>query len=514
MSAASPIERQDAAALPLVASVGSRPVAVAMAVVAFVTALRLTGTVDSDVAWQLWIAGRIHAGANLYRDIIETNPPLWFWMALPVDRLAAILHVRIETVLIALIGAVSAVSLAATDRLTRHVAPHRRTVMLSYAALSLMAMPWLHVGQREQIALIGTVPYAALVATRRERKPVPSALAALIGLGAALGFALKHYFLIVPILLELWLVVGGARRWRPVRPETIAVASVGVAYAVAVLVLEPDFLTTIIPLLEVAYGDVGAPSLRYLFGPQAMIGLVTLALLASQAKVLASKAPLAGALFIAAVGYAAAYFVQLKGWTYHAIPFVGCASMAMAALLAESSAPLRALRIAAPALLSLPLFLAADEARRSDLPSSDLLGAVAGLRPGDTVGFITTETAIPWAITLQGQYRYASRYNGFWMMPAIARSERSARPDPRLAQLGRSIVSETVADFTCTPPKRIIVWRSRDNGSESDVLPFFLRDPRFAALLKHYRVRSRTTLETYELVSPLPAPAAACRTGI
>ena len=71
-----------------------------------------------------------------------------------------------------------------------------------------------------------------------------------------------------------------------------------------------------------------------------------------------------------------------------------------------------------------------------------------------------------------------------------------------------------MADFTCTPPKRIIVWRSRDNGSESDVLPFFLRDPRFAALLKHYRVRSRTTLETYELVSPLPAPAAACRTGI
>ena len=41
----------------------------------------------SDVAWQLWIARRMHAGANLYRDIIETNPPLWFWMALPVDRL-------------------------------------------------------------------------------------------------------------------------------------------------------------------------------------------------------------------------------------------------------------------------------------------------------------------------------------------------------------------------------------------------------------------------------------------
>jgi hypothetical protein len=162
------------------------------------------------------------------------------------------------------------------------------------------------------------------------------------------------------------------------------------------------------------------------------------------------------------------------------------------------------------------LVLAAQEARGPHLPSPDLLGAVAGLDAGDTVGFVTTETAIPWAVTLQGRYRYASRYNGFWMMPAIARNERNGAPDPGLARLGRQIVADTVADFTCLPPKRIIVWRSRDSnsGSGSDVLPFFLRDPRFAALLTHYKVRSRTSLETYELVSPLPRPTIPCRAGI
>lgn len=292
-------------------------------------------------------------------------------------------------------------------------------------------------------------------------------------------------------------------------------AATGIAYAAAVLLFAPAFLTTIIPLLRLAYGDVGAPSARYLFGPYAVVGMVALTLVGAHAKLLRGKeASFAAALFVASLGYAAAYFLQLKGWAYHAIPLVGCASLALAALLAESSAPLKTVRLVAPALLSLPLFLAADDARRSTGPGADLAGAIAGLHAGDSIGFVTTETATAWSVTLQGRYRYASRYNGFWMMPAIAANERAAEPDPRLTRLGRQIVADTVADFTCFSPKRIVVWRSSDGRGGSDLLPFFLRDPRFAALLSHYRVRSRTTLETYELVSPLPLPSGPCRNGI
>ena len=94
-------------------------------------------------------------------------------------------------------------------------------------------------------------------------------------------------------------------------------------------------------------------------------------------------------------------------------------------------------------------------------------------------------------------------------------SELLGHPDPRLDALGRQIVSETVLDFACAPPRRIIVVRPLNNDrSTFDILPFFLRDARFAALLSHYRVRSRTSFETYELTSPLPAPAAACRRGV
>jgi len=495
------------------AAMASRPLWAALAVTALVTVLRLIDTVDSDVAWQLWIAGRMHAGARLYRDIIEVNPPLWFWMAIPVDRLASFLHLRPETILIFTMGGLTGLSLAATERLAGDLLPQRRALLLSYAALTLMAMPWMHVGQREQLVLMGTLPYAALIAARRERKQVPWLLAFCIGIGAALGFVLKQYFLLVPVALELWLLARQRKLWRPVRPETIAIVGVGIAYAAAILIFAPPYLTNIVPLIRLAYGETGAMDWVQLFGPFAVVALVMLGLVAMQHKRLAQM-PFAAALLVAGAAFAIVYFIQAKGWIYHAIPMIGCASIALALLLAQPDGIPRQLRLLAPALLALPLFLAADDELHPALPSPDLLGAISGLHDGDTVGFVTTEPALPWSVTLQRRYRYPSRYMGYWMMNAIIRNEWLGSPNKRLTALGRQIVTETVEDFRCAPPKRIVVWRPLPGDLGFDILPFFLRDPEFGELLSHYRVRSRTHLQTFEQISALPPPRSPCRPGV
>src|SRR5260221_1328516 len=254
----------------LAAVLTSQPLVVALVLTILVTGARLGGGIDSDVASQLWIARRIHHGATLYRDIVEVNPPLWFWMALPVDRLATLLHLPAESVLFVVFGLLVALSLAATDRLLTHWATAQRTMFLAYAALILTALPWVHVGQREQIVLIGAVPYAALAAARPDERPVSPLLAIAVGVGAALGFALKHYFLIVPAALELWLLASMGRRWRPFRPETLALAAVGVAYAAALLV-ERNYLTRMVPLVRLAYGQFGPRSIGFLFNPYLVI---------------------------------------------------------------------------------------------------------------------------------------------------------------------------------------------------------------------------------------------------
>jgi hypothetical protein len=163
--------------------------------------------------------------------------------------------------------------------------------------------------------------------------------------------------------------------------------------------------------------------------------------------------------------------------------------------------------------MALPLVFAAEEASYALRSASDLNSAISGLQEGDTVGFIATDDAIAWSVTLQHKFRYPSRYISFWMLGAVVHNERLGNPDPRLSALGRRIISETVADFRCTPPARIIVSRPRRGEDAYDILPFFLRDPSFRELLSLYRERSRTSLDTFQLTTPLRPPYGSCRNG-
>ena len=341
--------------------------------------LRAFGTVDADVAWQLWIGRQLDHGAQLYRDIIETNPPLWFWMAVPVDRLSDLIHLRSDHVLILLIGSAAALSIIATDRLLGPISAARRTIVLAYASLVLVAMPWLEFGQREHIALIGALPYVALIAARREGRPVSARLAAAVGVGAALGFALKHYFLIVPALLELWLIATLGRKWRPVRSETIALGTAGFLYAAALLIGGHDYLANVVPLLLLAYGATGAKHLVDLFQPAVLTALLCIALVFANRRLLRSEgSALAAALIIAAIGFTFAYFVQAKGWSYHALPMLGCSAMALAAALVVGSNGSRLTLLAAPALLLLPFTIAAQQALRESQIDKDVARGVPG----------------------------------------------------------------------------------------------------------------------------------------
>jgi hypothetical protein len=489
------------------AAMARRPLLAALIVVVALVAVRATGTVDSDVTWQLWIGHQLSGGVRLYRDIIETNPPLWFWMSVPIDWLSMLIHVRLDHLLILVIGCFAALSLVATDRILPPMARPRRALLLVFSALVLLAVPWLEFGQREHIALIAALPYAALVAARRTERPVAMMLALLVGIGAGLGFALKHYFLLVPILLELWLLTAQGRKWRPFRPETIGMLAVGALYAAAFAIWAADYLKVALPLILMAYGVTGAERLFDLFQPAVLVALATLALLAAYLRTLRPE-PFVEALMVAGLGFGAAYFIQAKGWSYQAVPLVGCAAVALIAALTSAVKPPRIFALAAPSLVFLPFWISAHEAMRPNLPARDVDHAVAGLHAGDSVGFIGTDPSLGWTTTLQRGFAYPSRYNGFWMMRAIVRNEALGSPNPSLSQLGRRVVRETVHDFRCLPPKRIIVARPTPEAAKAgdfDILRFFLRDPQFGELLSHYRPVERSSVEVFALVSPLDA---------
>ena len=476
----------------------------------FTAALFLKIEPCPDVAWQLWIGHQLRHGARFYVDIIETNPPLWFWMAMPIDWLAGLLGTGPVEPMIMAMGTSSALSVVAVGRLLGGIAHPVRAILLVYVALTLMLMPSYDVGQREQILLICAVPYAILAASRYEGRASSVWLAVAIGVAGALGFALKHYFLIAPALIELWLLAALRRRYRPVRPETAALVAVGLSYAAAVMVLTPAYLRNIVPMLRLTYGALQVRHAADMISVIQAFWLMLVALLLLRFNRLV-RTPAATALTITAVGFAAAWLVQFKGWHNHAVPTTGCLMIAVAVLIAVHWRTLHShVWVAAPMLLVAPFVFSALATPYRDPIRVVTRPMLVGLGKDDSVAFVSEFAVYAWPLTLTRGFRYPSRHYGMWMMTGvIADGARS----PALPY-ARKVVDETAQDYSCAQPERI-VFDQHDRGG-FDMEGFFRSSARFEQVMHHYRRIGRyRSFDIYQRIAPFPMPPAdTCRRGV
>lgn len=466
--------------------------------------LCLSLPVVSDVGCQLWLADRLRHGARLYVDIAELNPPLWFWLAIPVDAAAAWAGAAPERALTVAIGLTVWLALAAVGALLPADDPRRRLI-LCYGAFVLIVMPVQDMGQREQLALIAAWPWIALAAARADRRPVTLGLALTIGLATALGFMLKHYFLIVPALLEGWLAIRLRRSWQPVRAETVGLAVAGVSYAAAIGWLTPTYLTETLPEARLAYGLMAAAGWG-MIGSAQPVWLVLVMAIAVKWRSDRRQA-LPSAALIAAAGFAAGWFIQHKGWSYHGIAVTGSLALALAAVIGGAPAPTsirgRAFRFA---LLALPLLLAAVTTRTTPGAELDIAPGLSGAPPGANIAIVSTAGWTVWPAMPRRGFRIASRYNQYWQLYAI-----DAHPDdPRIAAYGRRVIRRTLADYRCQPPGWLIFVRPVRGSSRAseDPLAYFRRDRAFSAFLSGYRLTDRHGfVDTFRPVRPTAIPA-------
>jgi len=455
-----------------------------------------------DISGQLWIARAMRRGGRLYTDIVELNPPLWFWMAIPVDALGEALGLRSERVIIGVVGGLVLAVVAAIHRLGRASPSIPLALFCSYVALILLVMPARNLEQREHLVLIGAVPWLMLAAARRTGTVVSPWLAIGIGIAAGLGFALKPYFLGVPVLVEAWLIISLRRAWRPLRAETVALAATGLLYGAAIGFVTPHYLATI-SRLSGFYADFGTT----LWGATGFIQIVWavfLLVIVSQWRVLA-KAPLTVAFTLGAIGFALSWGVQHKGWLYHGLPTTGCLALALAALIMEAGPAIGTrLRLFVPAMLLWPLSFALIDTEPAVAPDNDIGAAMTHLRAGDALGLISSIGATSWPSLVGRDLRLSSRFTQYWMLAALR-----ARPnDPDVAAYGREVVRQTAFDYRCGPPKVIVFVRfSRQPGASAmdDPYAYFMREPDFAQVMQHYR-RARTSgdYEAWVPASPLP----------
>lgn len=465
-----------------------------------------------DVVWQFWIGRQIMNGAALYRDIVEINPPLWFWSAVPVHYVAAWLHMPPLRLLVVAVFSLAALSALLIGRFCGFASPIARLALMLLSFWLTVITPLYDFGQREHLALICAITYAALIARRSTGDSVPAALALLIGAVGAYGFALKHYFVTVPILLELWLIVLYRPHWRTIRPETVALSFLAFAYAIAVPIFTPTFFSDIVPMVRTAYHGYEAPWLTIFFRPWVIIWACIVAFFFTYGGAFGRKAnPLISTLLIVAVGFGFAYFLQRKGWPYHSVPVTGAIALALGVrLLMPDMRRLIPLCVGV-LMLALPMSLPLKTGAYTNFFRGEIDALLAAVPKGSSVFIAAADPMWGWPTVEDHALAWPSRFNAYWMIPAIGHGEVIGPNPAPLRALALQIQGEAALEISCSSPSLIMFERRRAYAyqpSTFDVRNFFLRNAEIRFYLaKNYReIAATRSLYVYRrITSPHPA---------
>ncbi len=122
------------------------------------------------------------------------------------------------------------------------------------------------------------------------------------------------------------------RDWRPLRPETAVLAIAALGYGAAILIFAPDILTHMVPMIAAAYSGYEEPLAKQFDEPAQIVWALGLLgpvhRLAGEIAMRSSRRPWPSC--SARWAFGAAYFLQRKGWQYHAIPVTGAILLAVA----------------------------------------------------------------------------------------------------------------------------------------------------------------------------------------
>ncbi len=486
---------------------------ISLCLTAFVTFAWLRNIpITHDVVWQFWVARQLSNGAVLYRDIWEVNPPLWFWSALPIHHAAAWLHVPPLRLLIAIIVGAGAFSALLMGHLSGDRSTLGRLVTMLLAFWLTVVMPLYDFGQREQLALICALPYAALISRRSTDSAVPLTLALLVGALGAYGFALKHYFIVVPLLLECWLIFRMRKQWRAIRPETLTLIAAALAYGVATLTFAPAFITNAVPMARTAYHGFESSWDMMFVRPWIVIWAFVAAFFLTFGGAFGRKAhPFVSTLLLVALGFGIAYLVQRKGWMYHSIPVTGAAALALSLRLTMPD-----MRRAIPMtvglfMLSLPILLPIKVGPYFNFFREQVDPLLSTLPKGSPIFMATGDPMWGWPTVEDHGLVWASRLPSYWMIPAIAHAEVIGPNPAPLRALGRQIQDQAAIEIRCASPAAIMFERRGNYVFQPrafDVQGFFLRRTEVRSYIeRNYRELPPTRmLYMYRRITPPSAP--------
>ena len=463
--------------------------------------------VNHDAAWYLYVVRRLWDGATLYRDVIDTNPPLIVWASAPPVLAGWLTGISVAAAFKTYVFAFAAAALLVVDAIVRRTWRDHRFLLVTGAAFVTLPFVKTDFGQREHFAVLLTLPYVVAAAAR----PValPTVLRVVVGVAAGLGFAIKPHFAAAWLGVEL---LAWRREGRSAfrRTELLAAAAACAAYAAALLLLTPEYLAVADQVRRV-YGGLDSPSAVLLRLREVQLWLVAAALLVAVRWPATARLP--PTLFAAATGYLIGALLQFKGWGYQLYParaftvlFLIAAVAVLLDVVPGVLSVLRGGRRGLAAVFAGAMVVASmryvAEARRPAAPDlvAPLIAAIAAHAPEGPLTVLSMRTIIYPAFPAVNytSTSWGLRHNALWFLPGFYRDQvvsgvgpLEAHAPDRMVPLERLFFDQIIEDLCRFPPRLLAVERAASAAPAGrralDLQAYYSQDPRARRLFDGYQ---------------------------
>jgi hypothetical protein len=475
---------------------------------------------NHDVSYFVHFSRWLLQGRTLGVDLQDGNLPMVWGLFMPSAALAQSSLFSEPSAVRLVFWAYFLLSTAMTmSVLSRSDGKHFGASAGWIAAFVLVATlaPGFSFGQREHASVLFAMPYLAaavlrLQGARFSGKFLPIA----IGVLAGVGFALKPYFLAIPALVELLLLVRLGWRSLFERVESLVFGCTVLLYVIAAALLIPEYLEFTLGLTRYSYWAYSTDNVPFIFDRYVGVAQPVLfgGLIAMITRTWSRQHTV---MLLGVLGYTASYFVQAKGFVYQAYPvlvcsitFVGiCVGQGLARAWAEWRATRGAGRlavVAAAIALVLPPFKSAhDDIVDWYFTYNVAHGPIGQFRQAviDVVNhFAPTSRSYFFAFTTHpfpafptasySTAEYAGRSISQSFIPAYARLDEVSDPVARERIVGAAEYQRrtVVEDFERRPPSVVLVERNPSrlgmNGRQFDDIAFYRTDPRFQKIWANY----------------------------
>jgi hypothetical protein len=482
-------------------------------IVALYVTLAMILPPGADTLWRLHIADTILNGKAIYKDVVEVNPPLWFWGALPAAALGgypALVGLNLLSSLLCLWLFYALLCLTTT----------RASALAGVLGLAcgLFLVNVAEIGQREQAFLAACALWAALAAVRFEGKTVGLPFIVAVVCFAAYGFALKHYFVLVPIAVEIALLIKLKRNWRPIRTETVALGLGALAYGIAVATLTPDFLGPILRLVDATYFGFGLNSLTLFQRQMRVLIVCAFGLVPLVCWILVKdRRPIVLMLFIALAMSFVAIIFQQKGWRYHLIGANGLSLILVAMMFqhVREKAGARLVMRLLPASLAAILYTSSIHPAIANLKTGGeemnegLVKIVAAQPKNHHIAILSTSPDRAFYVLARAGRPHWTRHFSMWMMPGAMTPQTDPEKEVRRKAILDQVLGEFGDDLMCTPPDLMVGEVGFITTSQTvrfDAVGLLQQKPAFKAwLADHYqRNQDQHGFVIYQLSGPKP----------